>query len=138
MKIYAKDLYYNSIKTYDNHEYNYDDSTLCLTNYSFSNGRTDLSFAVKGCRVDSPVTCRYFSQQISYNDSIGYFISTNVSSKESAYSCIKFEPKVELTNNPLYYPRIDGVMVTFFVIVMVCFYFPYRIFARAFGRWFKV
>lgn len=37
------------------------------------------------------------------------------------------------------YHRIDfpDIMITFFILLLICFYFPYRIISRSFGRWFK-
>lgn len=41
------------------------------------------------------------------------------------------------TTNVFYRNDIDQIMIVFFILLLVCFYFPYRIIARAFGRWFK-
>lgn len=44
---------------------------------------------------------------------------------------------VVLTDNVFYRTDIADIMITFFIILLVCFYFPYRIISRMFGRWFK-
>ena len=33
---------------------------------------------------------------------------------------------------------LDSILVIFFIITLVCFYFPFKVFSRAFGRWLKV
>ncbi len=42
-----------------------------------------------------------------------------------------------ITTNVMYRNDIDSIMVVFFILLLICFYFPYRIIARAFGRWLK-
>lgn len=43
----------------------------------------------------------------------------------------------DITNNVFYRHDIDSILIIFFIILLICFYFPYRIVSRAFGRWFK-
>lgn len=43
----------------------------------------------------------------------------------------------EVTNNVFYRHDIDSILITFLIILLICFYFPYRIISRAFGRWLK-
>lgn len=71
--------------------------------------------------TSAPRNC-YNSSQI-----VGSFESTN--NKYDSYI---------LTNNNFYHPKIDSILVIFFIITLVCIYFPYKIFSRAFGRWLKV
>ena len=43
----------------------------------------------------------------------------------------------DITTNVFYRNDIDRILVSFFIILIVCFYFPYRIISRMFGRWLK-
>lgn len=42
-----------------------------------------------------------------------------------------------ITTNVFYRNDISSIMITFFILLLVCFYFPYRVLSRMFGRWFK-
>lgn len=42
------------------------------------------------------------------------------------------------TDNIFYRYDIESCLVIFLILAIVCIYFPYRIFERAFGRWFRV
>lgn len=44
----------------------------------------------------------------------------------------------ELTNDVFYRNDIDKILVIFFIILLICFYFPYKIISRLFGRWLKI
>lgn len=41
------------------------------------------------------------------------------------------------TTNVFYRNDMGDILLMFIIISLVCFYFPYRIIARAFGRWLK-
>ena len=43
----------------------------------------------------------------------------------------------DLTTNVYYRNDLDSILICFFIIVLICFYFPYRLISRAFGRWLK-
>lgn len=43
-----------------------------------------------------------------------------------------------VTNNVFYRNDFADIMIIFFLLLIICFYFPYRIVARGFGRWFKI
>ncbi len=43
-----------------------------------------------------------------------------------------------VTTDVWYRTDIDSILVSFFIILIVCFYFPFKIFSRIFGRWLKV
>lgn len=43
-----------------------------------------------------------------------------------------------LTNSPFYRHDISSILITYFIIVIVCFYFPFKLFSRMFGRWLKI
>ena len=44
----------------------------------------------------------------------------------------------EITQNVFYRNDIDKIMVVFIIILIICFYFPYKIISRMFGRWLKL
>lgn len=72
-----------------------------------------------------------------YINSHYYF--TNGTQTFSQYStlptCINHDL---LTTNYFHRFDIDQILVIFLIILIVCFWFPYRIISRAFGRWFKI
>lgn len=41
------------------------------------------------------------------------------------------------TDNLFYRYDMPSILIMFFIITLVCFYFPFRVFSRAFGRWLK-
>lgn len=50
-------------------------------------------------------------------------------------SCISTS---NLTSDFYYRNDFANILIIFFIIVLVCFYFPFKIFGRMFGRWLKV
>lgn len=42
------------------------------------------------------------------------------------------------TDNIFYRYDCANSLIIFFIISIVCFYFPFRIFSRAFGRWLRI
>lgn len=44
----------------------------------------------------------------------------------------------EVTNNVFYRNDISDSLVIFVIILIISFYFPYKIISRLFGRWFKI
>lgn len=55
----------------------------------------------------------------------------------SAYSTIPSCQNFNVTTNVFYRNDIAEILITFFILLLVCFYFPYRIISRLFGRWLK-
>lgn len=45
---------------------------------------------------------------------------------------------IEMTQNVFYRNDIVDILICFFIISLVCFYFPFKIVSRAFGRWLKI
>lgn len=41
------------------------------------------------------------------------------------------------TTNVFYRNDFADIMIIFFLLLLICFYFPYRLISRAFGRWLK-
>lgn len=81
------------------------------------------------------------NSNVAYRD---YFISNGYIYKDgqqtfSAYSTIPvcLSDSV-ISNNVFYRLDIDKILVCFFILVIIMFYFPYRIISRVFGRWLKI
>ena len=75
---------------------------------------------------------------------VDYFVNSHYISKSGSIvyatdsfneSCISDD---DLTTDFYYRNDLDSIMIIFFVIVLICVYFPFKIFSRAFGRWLKV
>lgn len=89
---------------------------------------------------------RVYSSTPSHNTTISYkdyyikssYIYNEGSTTFSNYSalpvCINSN---RITTNVMYRNDIDSIMVVFFILLLICFYFPYRIISRMFGRWLK-
>ena len=76
------------------------------------------------------------NQTINYTD---YYIkssyisntgSTSFNNYSTLPSCISSS---NITDNVFYRNDICDILVSFFIICIICFYFPYRIITRAFG-----
>lgn len=78
---------------------------------------------------------------ISYTDYYikSSYISNRGSTTFGQYStlptCITSD---KITTNIFYRNDIADIMVVFFILLYVCFYFPYKIISRMFGRWLKI
>ena len=89
---------------------------------------------------------RCYSSQPRQNSTINYtdyyfnshYMEVNGSQTFSNYStlptCINSS---NLTNNVMYRNDLDSILLCFFIILLICFYFPYRMISRLFGRWLK-
>lgn len=89
---------------------------------------------------------RVYDSTPSHNSTISYkdyyikssYIYNEGSTTFSNYStlpvCINSN---RITTNVMYRNDIDSIMVVFFILLLICFYFPYRIISRMFGRWLK-
>lgn len=42
-----------------------------------------------------------------------------------------------ITDNVFYRFDIASILITFIILLIICLYFPYKIFSRLFGRWLK-
>lgn len=77
---------------------------------------------------------------ISYKDYYikSSYISNTGSTTFSTYStlptCISSS---NITTNVFYRNDFDKILVITFILLIICFYFPYRIISRMFGRWLK-
>lgn len=92
---------------------------------------------------------RYYNAAINTLDYLdGYYISQVNWSSSVPSRCYNSSQTNVITNTSFdsvnysseyyYHPRFDSILVIFFIITLVCIYFPYKIFSRAFGRWLKV
>lgn len=77
------------------------------------------------------------NQSTNYTD---YFINSHYLSKTgsevltSGVTCLSV---ADLTTDVYYRNDFDSILVIFFILLLICFYFPYRIISRFFGRWLK-
>lgn len=44
----------------------------------------------------------------------------------------------DITTNVYYRNDLSDILVSFFILLIVCIYFPYRLISRMFGRWLKL
>lgn len=78
-----------------------------------------------------------------YNDSVHYYdfyIRDNYIKTEgysSAYNpnCMNVS---DFTTDVYYRNDFDKILIIFFIILIIGFYFPYKIISRLFGRWLKI
>lgn len=92
-------------------------------------------------------TIRVYDRQPNINtevDFTDYFVNSHYMEKKGkeTFSTIEEVPSClnhdDITDN--FYNRNDlfDILAIFFIILIVCIYYPYRIFSRMFGRWLKV
>ena len=66
-----------------------------------------------------------------------HYIFNNGTQQFTQYSTLPTCIGATITDNVFYRNDFDQIMIIFFLILMICFYFPYRVISRAFGRWLK-
>lgn len=71
-----------------------------------------------------------------------YFVNSHYMKQEGSttwnqYSTLPSCNVETFTDNVYYRNDFDSILIIFFIILLVCFYFPYRIISRMFGRWLK-
>lgn len=81
-------------------------------------------------------------RQNSSSDYTDYFINSHYINRSgtqtfSQYTTLPICMTDTFTTNVFYRNDIADIMITFFILLIICFYFPYRIITRAFGRWLK-
>ena len=70
--------------------------------------------------------------QLSYNNLVSdYHIKATNVMDVACYD-------LTLTHDVYYRKDITNILIMFFILSIVCFYFPYRIFSRCFGKWLKL
>lgn len=90
-------------------------------------------------------TIRAYHTQPRQNANIDYtdyfinshYINRNGTQNFSQYSTLPICMTDTFTTNVFYRNDIDQILVIFFILLIICFYFPYRIISRLFGRWLK-
>lgn len=91
-------------------------------------------------------TLRAYDHTPAYNSSstyTDYFINSHYLTRTgtqswSSYSTLPVCSQESFTTNVFYRNDFDSILVIFFILLIVCFYFPYKIIARMFGRWLKL
>lgn len=63
-----------------------------------------------------------------------YMIREGTASYSTNTICVNSN---NFTDNVFYRTDFDKILVIFFILLIICFYFPYRIISRLFGRWLK-
>lgn len=95
--------------------------------------------------VQNATTIRAYETTPRQNTTVNYvdyyynshYFFTNGTQTFSQYTTVPTCNGNQLTTNVFYRNDLDQILVIFFIILLVCFYFPYRIISRAFGRWLK-
>lgn len=97
--------------------------------------------------VNSANTIRAYSQRptqnsiISYRDYYynGHYIYSDGVQTFSQYStlptCLQ---NSDITHDVYYRNDFDSIIIIFFILLIICFYFPYKIISRMLGRWLKL
>ena len=92
-------------------------------------------------------TIRAYTTIPSYNTTSNYtdfFINSHYITKTgvqtwSNYSTLPTCTNVDhISNNVFYRNDIFDILGCTFIILLICFYFPYKIISRLFGRWLKI
>lgn len=94
----------------------------------------------KDCKVINNDYIRVYNNN-SYNSwtdvyfKSGYYLKSGQTTYSSTVTCDNLNT---YTDNIFYRYDISSTLIIFYIIVIVCFYFPFRIFGRAFGRWLRI
>ena len=96
--------------------------------------------------VQNEDVIRGYDRKPSYNTIYNYrdyYIKSNYiyrdgSGQWSNYSTLPVCLATDSITNDFYYRNdFDSICIIFLTIVLFCFYFPFKIISRAFGRWLK-
>ena len=89
-------------------------------------------------------TIRVYERKPQVNNLVNYtdyyinsdYLQTNGQQQFTQYTTI---PTCEdnITTNVFYRNDIDKILVVFLIILLICFFLPYKIISRMFGRWLK-
>lgn len=92
-------------------------------------------------------TIRAYNSSPQYNTTSNYtdfFINSHYISRQGQQtwnqysnlpSCIDTN---NITNNVFYRNDFNDILVCLIIILIICFFFPYKIISRLFGRWLKL
>lgn len=81
------------------------------------------------------------NQEVDYRD---YYYNSNYLYQDGTqsfgnYSTLPVCLSNDVLTSDVYYRNdFDRILVIIFILLIVCFYFPYRIISRFFGRWLKI
>lgn len=64
-----------------------------------------------------------------------YLVKNGYDEVTSAPVCLD---KNIMTNDVYYRNDFSSILVMTFILLIICFYFPYKMFSRMFGRWLKL
>lgn len=95
--------------------------------------------------VQDSNTIRAYESQPRVNSSSNYtdyyvnshYMFKNGTQTWSQYATLPTCSGATFTTNVFYRNDMPEILLMFFILLLVCFYFPYRIISRSFGRWFK-
>lgn len=76
----------------------------------------------------------------SYNVVYDIYVNQNYQVKQTSanFSSSTVCDSLNVYTDSVYYRNdFDKILVIFFILLIICFYFPYRIISRIFGRWLK-
>ena len=106
------------------------------------------SYSSTNCAyVSASDTIRVYERVPTTNSTVNYtdyfvnshYLSRTGSTTFNQYSTIPVcLSSSDITNNVFYRNDIDSILVIFMILLIFCFYFPYRIISRMFGRWLKL
>lgn len=97
--------------------------------------------------VQNGDTIRGYSQQPTTNSTISYrdyYINSNYIYKDGTQTFSQYSTlptclsSSEITHDVFYRNDIDKILIIFLILLIICFYFPYKIITRMLGRWFKL
>lgn len=97
--------------------------------------------------VQSEGVIRAYEQNPSYNTNINYrdyYINSNYIYRDGtqnfgSYSTLPNCLNSNVITNDVYYRNdFDKILIIFIILLIFCFYFPYRLISRIFGRWLKI
>lgn len=81
------------------------------------------------------------NSDVNYRD---YYYTSNYLYKDGTQAFSQYSQlpiclaKSDLTSNIFYRNDLSSILVSFIILAFLVVYLPYKIFSRAFGRWFKL
>lgn len=97
--------------------------------------------------IQSEGVLRGYSNVPAYNSSINfrdYYINSSYIYRDGVQTFGNYSTlpvclaSSDTTNNVFYRNDLDKILICFIILLFICFYFPYKIISRMFGRWFKL
>lgn len=70
--------------------------------------------------------------ELKYNNTIGDYTIKQLETLD--VSC----ENINVSNDVFYRKDLDSILICFFILVIICLYFPYRIIVRCLGKWLKL